>query len=124
MVIGDINLHACGLKSAYYMKFHKLSTALACKVRYITRDKSEKSRFRVIADLGFASDQQNSHENSTFQLFIPSYVNNHFKCDRSGKMNQRLRLFVVGDQIIDFNTPTPRGPCYAIMTHTHSKIMT
>src|ERR1700704_1905531 len=95
MVIGDIYLHACGLKSAYYMKFHKLSTALACKVRYITRDKSEKSRFRVIADLGFASDQQNSHENSTFQLFIPSYVNNHFSSTSSPVIDFLQRSFEI-----------------------------
>lgn len=37
--------------------------------------KNEKSRSRVIIDLGIASDQQTSRENSTFQLFRPSYVN-------------------------------------------------
>jgi hypothetical protein len=70
-------LHACGSKVVHYIDLHELSMPLACKVRYITRDKNEKSHFRVIIDLGFASDQQTSHETSTFQLFIPCNVNNY-----------------------------------------------
>ncbi len=52
------------------------------KIRYINRDKNyahyAQSHARVIVDLGFASNQQTSHEIWTIQFFIPSYVNNHY----------------------------------------------
>jgi len=31
----------------------------------------------------FTSDQQNSHQNWSFQLFIPSYVNNYYRMTRN-----------------------------------------
>ena len=43
----------------------------ACKIHYRTRNKNEKSRFRVIIDLGFTSDQQNSEGETTMENRVP-----------------------------------------------------
>lgn len=56
------------------MRASRKSIHLACKVRYNTREKIEKSRFRVIVD----PKAENSHETWNFQLFIPRYANNHY----------------------------------------------
>jgi hypothetical protein len=69
-------LHAS--KTVLYMFTELLSALSACKIHYKTRDKNEKSRIRVFIDLDFVSDQQNSHSNWTFQLFIPSYVKYYY----------------------------------------------
>lgn len=56
-----IILHACGLKSAHCIKFHKLSTASACKI-YVTQ-------------LGMESKRRNvTDEKLSFQLCIPIVV--------------------------------------------------
>lgn len=55
------------------MLLHSIESRLA---HYTTRN--EKSHI-VTVDSGVISSQPNYLENSPFQLFIPSYVNNHAK---------------------------------------------
>lgn len=43
------------------------------------RNENEKSHFREIIDFGFASDQQISHQNWIFHIFIPSNLNECYK---------------------------------------------
>lgn len=56
MVTRSIILYACVSKSAYFLKFQRLSTASTCKVRYTTRYGIEESCFSFITGLGFASN--------------------------------------------------------------------
>lgn len=55
-----------------------LSTFVECKTQSITRDTNKNYRLRVFIDLELASDQQNSHGNFIFHLFIPCYVRDEF----------------------------------------------
>lgn len=65
-------LHYLESESAYYTTRDENDIHLKLKSMTLysfddSLDENENSRFRIIADIGYISDQQNSLKNSTFQ---------------------------------------------------------